>query len=96
MFRLGSIDWDFRQKKLFVFSFLFGVSSIYKWKTLYNDFFVFCFKAIQQFNILSQAVEIKQKLIPFNHFIHLISRTRIERIQHLLAIKDKTNQHQDA
>ena len=40
-------------------------------------------------------MEITQKLIPFNHFIHLISRTRIGRIQHLVVIKDKTNQHQD-
>lgn len=53
------------------------------------------FLVLRKFNILSQAVEIKQKLIPFNHFIHLISRTRIERIQHLLVIKDETNQHQD-
>ena len=29
LFRLGSIDWDFRHKKQFMFFSLFGESSIY-------------------------------------------------------------------
>ena len=29
LFRLGLIDWDFREKKLFMFFSLFGESSIY-------------------------------------------------------------------